>query len=122
MPCQGYRGRRGSPCGARRASPALLAGGGTSCTSWYMLEVTRQRNAPVDRLWTAISDVRHWPQWLPTVDAGAPFEPGRLRAPHSTGSVTPAGALAAGIGASHRHRREPPDAELPDAELPLRFS
>jgi uncharacterized membrane protein len=42
-----------------------------------MIDVTRDSSAPVDRLWSTISDVRHWPQWLPTVDAVTPLDPER---------------------------------------------
>ena len=42
-----------------------------------MIHVTRQSTAPADRLWATISDVRRWPQWLPTVDAVTPLEPDR---------------------------------------------
>jgi uncharacterized membrane protein len=42
-----------------------------------MIDVTRQSTAPADRLWAALSDVRRWPQWLPTVDAVTPLEPDR---------------------------------------------
>ena len=61
---QGYRGRRRSP------RPARPAGGGRGrvtgrlparaaiCTVWNMIDVTRESTAPVDRLWSTISDVR----------------------------------------------------------------
>lgn len=42
-----------------------------------MIHVSRQSTAPADRLWATISDVRCWPQWLPTVDAVTPLEPDR---------------------------------------------
>jgi uncharacterized membrane protein len=42
-----------------------------------MIDVTRESTAPVDRLWSTISDVRDWPQWLPTVDAVTPHDPHR---------------------------------------------
>ena len=42
-----------------------------------MIEVTRRSSAPVDRLWSTISDVRNWGRWLPTVDAVTPHEPDR---------------------------------------------
>jgi uncharacterized membrane protein len=42
-----------------------------------MIDVTRESTAPVDRLWSTISDVRGWPQWLPTVDAVTPLDPDR---------------------------------------------
>ncbi len=42
-----------------------------------MIDVTRQSTAPADRLWAVLSDVRRWPQWLPTVDAVTPHEPDR---------------------------------------------
>ena len=42
-----------------------------------MIDVTRQSTAPPDRLWAVLSDVRRWPQWLPTVDAVTPHEPDR---------------------------------------------
>ena len=42
-----------------------------------MIDVTRVSTAPVDRLWSTISDVRHWPRWLPTVDAVVPLDPDR---------------------------------------------
>ncbi len=42
-----------------------------------MIDVTRESTAPVDRLWSTISDVRQWPQWLPTVDAVTPLDPAR---------------------------------------------
>jgi len=31
----------------------------------------------MDRLWSTISDVRHWARWLPTVDAVTPHDPDR---------------------------------------------
>ena len=42
-----------------------------------MITVTRVSTAPADRLWAVVCDVRHWPQWLPTVDAVTPLDPGR---------------------------------------------
>ena len=42
-----------------------------------MIEVVRKSHAPADRLWSVMSEVRHWPEWLPTVDAVTPLEPGR---------------------------------------------
>ena len=39
-----------------------------------MISVTRGSSAPVDRLWSTISDVRHWGRWLPTVDAVTPLD------------------------------------------------
>ncbi|HET7821014.1 MAG TPA: SRPBCC family protein [Ornithinibacter sp.] len=42
-----------------------------------MIDVTRESTAPVDRLWSTISAVRDWPQWLPTVDAVTPLDPAR---------------------------------------------
>src|SRR4051812_22203291 len=42
-----------------------------------MIEVLRQSTAPADRLWSLMSAVRRWPQWLPTVDAVTALEPGR---------------------------------------------
>jgi uncharacterized membrane protein len=42
-----------------------------------MIRVTRESSAPADRLWAVMSDVRHWGDWLPTVDAVTPLEPDR---------------------------------------------
>ena len=42
-----------------------------------MIHVTRESSAPADRLWAVMSDVRHWADWLPTVDAVTPLEPDR---------------------------------------------
>ncbi len=42
-----------------------------------MVQVTRDSTAPADKLWAVLSDVRHWAQWLPTVDAVTPHEPDR---------------------------------------------
>ncbi len=42
-----------------------------------MIDVTRASTAPADRLWAVLSDVRRWPQWLPTVDAVTPHDPAR---------------------------------------------
>jgi uncharacterized membrane protein len=42
-----------------------------------MIRVTRESSAPADRLWAVMSDVRHWGDWLPTVDAVTPREPDR---------------------------------------------
>jgi uncharacterized membrane protein len=42
-----------------------------------MITVHRESPAPVDRLWSVMSDVRRWPEWLPTVDAVTPLEPER---------------------------------------------
>jgi uncharacterized membrane protein len=42
-----------------------------------MIDVSRESTAPVDRLWSTMSDVRQWPQWLPTVDAVTPLDPDR---------------------------------------------
>jgi len=42
-----------------------------------MIRVTRESSAPTDRLWAVMSDVRHWADWLPTVDAVTPVEPDR---------------------------------------------
>jgi uncharacterized membrane protein len=50
---------------------------GTVCTIWYMIEVTRTSSAPADRLWSVMSDVRRWPEWVPTVDAVTPVDPDR---------------------------------------------
>jgi uncharacterized membrane protein len=47
------------------------------CTIWYMIRVTRESSAPADRLWAVMSDIRHWGDWLPTVDAVTPLEPDR---------------------------------------------
>ena len=47
------------------------------CTIWYMIDVTRTSHAPADRLWTVMSDVRRWPDWMPTVDAVTPVDPDR---------------------------------------------
>ena len=49
-----------------------------------MIAVSRQSTAPPDRLWAVLSDVRRWPQWLPTVDAVTPREPDR---PDEVGAV-----------------------------------
>ena len=65
------------PVGGRRARPSA------SCQPdrrMYRLEHDRRdprEHRPVDRLWSTISDVRHWPQWLPTVDAVTPLDPDR---------------------------------------------
>ncbi|GAA4399894.1 hypothetical protein GCM10023168_07940 [Fodinibacter luteus] len=42
-----------------------------------MIEVAHVSHAPVDRLWSVMSEVRRWPQWLPTVDAVTPLEAAR---------------------------------------------
>ena len=42
-----------------------------------MISVTRESRASAERLWAVMSDVRRWGQWLPTVDAVTPLEPGR---------------------------------------------
>ena len=42
-----------------------------------MIEVVRESHAPADRLWSVMSQVRRWPQWLPTVDAVTPLDPAR---------------------------------------------
>ena len=42
-----------------------------------MISVTRESSAPAERLWAVMSDVRRWGEWLPTVDAVTPLEPGR---------------------------------------------
>ncbi len=42
-----------------------------------MIEVTRTTGASPEHLWTLMSEVRGWPQWMPTVDAVTPLEPGR---------------------------------------------
>lgn len=44
---------------------------------WYMIEVAHTTQAPAERLWALMSDVRAWPDWLPTVDAVTPLEPER---------------------------------------------
>jgi uncharacterized membrane protein len=51
-----------------------VAGG---CTVWYMIEIKHESHAPADRLWSLMSDVRRWPEWMPTVDAVTPLEPDR---------------------------------------------
>lgn len=43
-----------------------------------MIEVVRESTAPVERLWAVMSDVRRWPEWLPTVDAVTPLDPDRV--------------------------------------------
>lgn len=42
-----------------------------------MIRVTRTSSAPAERLWAVLSDVRRWPEWLPTVDAVTPLQPNR---------------------------------------------
>ncbi|WP_392543392.1 SRPBCC family protein [Oryzobacter telluris] len=42
-----------------------------------MIEVVRESHAPADRLWTVMSEVRRWPDWLSTVTSVTPLEPGR---------------------------------------------
>ena len=42
-----------------------------------MITATQSSSAPLDRLWSVMSDVRRWPDWLPTVDAVTPHEPSR---------------------------------------------
>ena len=42
-----------------------------------MITVTRDSHAPTDRLWEVMSDVRRWPEWLPTVDSVSPVDPAR---------------------------------------------
>ena len=42
-----------------------------------MIEIVRESHAPADRLWSVMSQVRRWPQWLPTVDAVTPLDPAR---------------------------------------------
>ena len=42
-----------------------------------MIAATRTSSALADRLWSVMSDVRRWPEWLPTVDAVTPHEPDR---------------------------------------------
>ena len=66
------RRRRGRPGHRGSCQPRRIG-----CTIWNMIDVTRESTAPVDRLWSTISDVRHWPQWLPTVDAVTPLDPDR---------------------------------------------
>lgn len=65
------------PVGGRGRASRLLPSPIEICTVWNMIDVTRESTAPVDRLWSTISDVRHWPQWLPTVDAVTPLDPDR---------------------------------------------
>lgn len=43
-----------------------------------MIEVVRESHAPADRLWAVMSDVRRWPEWLPTVDAVEALDPDRI--------------------------------------------
>ena len=43
-----------------------------------MIEAVRESTAPTERLWAVMSDVRRWPEWLPTVDAVTPLDPDRV--------------------------------------------
>ena len=43
-----------------------------------MIEVVRSSSAPAERLWAVMSDVRGWPDWLPTVDAVTALDPDRV--------------------------------------------
>jgi hypothetical protein len=43
-----------------------------------MIRVTKESSAPPGRLWSVMSDVRRWADWLPTVDAVTPLDPDRL--------------------------------------------
>ena len=61
----------------RRHHPLRRLSDTDRCTIWYLIEVVRASRAPADRLWELMSDVRRWPQWLPTVDAVTPLEPAR---------------------------------------------
>ncbi len=50
------------------------------CTIWYMTDpsATVSIAAPPDRAWALISDVRHWPDLLPTtVTSVTPVDTGR---------------------------------------------
>lgn len=42
-----------------------------------MIEVVRTTTLTPEALWPVLADVRGWPDWLPTVDAVQPVEPGR---------------------------------------------
>jgi uncharacterized membrane protein len=42
-----------------------------------MIEVTRPTSLSAEALWPVLSEVRNWPQWLPTVDAVHPVLPDR---------------------------------------------
>ena len=42
-----------------------------------MIEVMRTTEASPERLWALMADVKGWPQWMPTVEAVTPLEPGR---------------------------------------------
>ena len=81
MPCPRVPGPAAPPAPrpTRRRGPGHrpLPGRAGKCTVWNMIDVTRQSTAPADRLWAVLSDVRRWPQWLPTVDAVTPLEPDR---------------------------------------------
>ena len=78
MPCPRLPGSP-TPSARRPAGGhlAALVAAALACTIWYMIRVTRESSAPADRLWAVMSDVRRWPQWLPTVDAVTPREPDR---------------------------------------------
>lgn len=41
------------------------------------MEVIRDTDLPAEPLWTALADIRSWPQWLDTMDAVVPVEPDR---------------------------------------------
>ncbi len=48
------------------------------------MHTTRLTSATPDELWPILSDLRRWPEWLPTVDAAEPVAPG---APDGVGTA-----------------------------------
>lgn len=42
-----------------------------------MVSATTVSTAPADHLWSVMSQVRDWPEWLPTVTAVTPLDPNR---------------------------------------------
>lgn len=47
------------------------------CTIWYMdILVTTFVRSTREAVWDLLSDVCRWPDWLPTVDAVTPVDPG----------------------------------------------
>ena len=46
-----------------------------------MIEITRPTALPADVLWAVLSDLRGWPDWLPTVEAARPLDLARPDGP-----------------------------------------
>jgi hypothetical protein len=56
-----------------------------SCTIWYMsIQVISSTIPDPARAWRALSEVRSWPDWLPTVTEVVPEDPS---APEATGAA-----------------------------------